>query len=200
MRNLSCLLLVFFTGIILINCGEKKASDPPSFTRADSLTEYYLRLHDSLHHTWNVMINDDNNKLKAMQNLLHELRVSHPEDAERLSSFEDRLDQLQRMRYTQKSMSNSDVVEEYDFASNALVVELIAEAESTKEFSYNTTLQKLVDNILLADQRMMNYRFEYDSIGYVFNTFVEKNRDFLSETDHSLSLEKRPLFQMISSE
>ena len=200
MRNLSCSLLVLLTGILLIHCGEKPTSDPSAFTRADSLTEHYLRLQDSLHHTWNVMINDDNNKLKAMQNLLHELHITHPEDAERLSQFEERLIQLHRMRYTQKSMSNSHVVEEYDFASNALVVELIAEAESRKEYSYNTTLQKLVDNILLADQRMMNYRYEYDSIGYVFNTFVENNKEFLGETDHALSLEKKPLFQIISSD
>lgn len=130
-----------------------------------------------------------------MHHLLHELMVTHPEDTEIYTSFEQRLEQLSRMRYTQKSMTNADVIEEYDFASNSLIIELIAAAESKREYSYNITLQKLVDNILVSDQRVNNYRQEYDSIAHIFNAFLERNKDYLLETDHHLMVEKKPVFQ-----
>jgi hypothetical protein len=168
------------------------------FTKTDSLTDIYLSLQDSLHTHWNLMINDDNHKLNAMHSLLHELMVTHPEEMDQYAKFEERLEQLSRMRYTQKSMANEHVVEEYDFATNALIIELITITESTREYSYNSTMQKLVDHILTADQDMTNYRIAYDSIVYAFNTFIEENREHLEESGQDLPTEKRPQFQMAS--
>ena len=99
------------------------------------------------------------------------------------------------MRYDQASMSDSEVVSEYDFASNSLVTELIALAESQPEFAYNPTLQKLVDSIRAADQRVSNYRQEYDEIALRFNRFVERNRNSLEDLEEDSTLLK-PLFQM----
>ena len=85
---------------------------------------------------------------------------------------------------------------EYDFASNLLVTELISQAESKTEFAYNTTLQKLVEEIRLADQRVNLYREDYDGIAEKYNAFLEKNRNYLNEINQDDSLETRPLFQM----
>ena len=93
-------------------------------------------------------------------------------------------------------MSDTEVVSEYDFVSNSLVSELLSLAESQKEFAYNTTLQKLTDSIRAADQRVMNYRAEYDFIAARFNAFIERNRSFLKGIDEDSFLEKKPLFEM----
>jgi hypothetical protein len=146
------------------------------------------------------MINDDNQKLEAMHGLLHELIVSASTDAELLKSYQERLFQLKRLRYTQKTMSNNDVVEEYDFASNALISDLLALAESQREFAYNTTLQKLADDIRLADNRVMAYREQYDEVTSRYNTFVDRNKKFLKEIDSDSFLEKKPLFQMVAED
>src|SRR5687767_4073232 len=100
-------------------CGEKHKSEVGHFTKVDSVTETYLNLKDAMLETWNRMINDDNQKIKAMYNLLHELKVSDPSHRDEYELFEERLDHLEAMRYTQKSMENGQVVEEYDFASNS---------------------------------------------------------------------------------
>lgn len=150
--------------------------------------------------TWNVMVNDDNMKIKAMHNLLHELMVSGPGDKENLVKMEQRLEQLMRLRYTQKTMANADVVEEYDFASNSLISEIISIAESRAEFTYNTTLQKLVDEIRASDQRVNNYRNEYDSMAMNYNKFLVKNKLYLKDIDQNGSFDKKPLFQMASDE
>jgi hypothetical protein len=201
MRIIYSSFVVVCCGLTFISCGQKdQPAEAVVFTKADSLTEFYLALQDSLHQTWNVMINDDNQKIKTMRNLLHELEVTHPGDAEKHNNFKERIDQLTRLRFTQKSMSNVDVVSEYDFATNSLITELVAEAESKPQYAYNATLQILVEQIQLADQRMGNYRQAYDSVVYTYNQFLEQNLSALSESEEKISLDKKPLFQMVAEE
>lgn len=185
--------------IAFLSCSEQKQQDQPHFTKADSLTDTYLDLKDSMLETWNAMINDDNQKLKAMHHLLHELVVSNPGMKDELQAYQERLDQLVNSRYTQKTMENAHIIEEYDFASNSLVTELIALAESQPQFGYNTTLQKLVESIRTADQRIENYRAEYDQIASDYNTFIEENKKFLQEMEGD-SFERKPLFQMVAED
>jgi len=187
--------------IVIIGCGEKKAvNTDTTFTKVDSLTDYYLALQDSMLQAWNMMTHDDNEKILAMHNMVHELMITNFTDKDILTSYEQQLEQLKHLRYTQKSMANPDVVEEYDFASNTLVSELISLAESRTEFTYNTTLQKLADDVRLADQRVVTYREEYDIIATHYNQFLEQNSKFLKDIDPNQSFEKKPIFQMVSVE
>lgn len=193
----------YFAQILVLACSqiaffgcEKKQTEVSDFTKADSLTDTYLALQENMVEAWNTMIHDDNRKIKSMQMLLHELRITNPEKQEELEAVEDRLNQLMEMRYDQQSLTNSQVVSEYDFASNSLVSELISLGESDEEFPYNKTLQRLVDSIRSADQRVINYREEYDRMVQRFNHFVEQNKQFLKEADEDFLLDKKPLFQM----
>lgn len=180
--------------LLLAGC-EKRPPSNASFTRADSLTETYLALQDTMLQVWNTMIHDDNRKIRSMTHLLHELTISNPDKREELHHFEEQLDELAAMRYDQRSMSDAERVIEYDFASNILVIELISLAEAQREFAYNTTLQKLVDSIRAADQRVNNYRTEYDYVARRFNRFIARNRHTLEEINDDRVAE-RPLFQV----
>jgi hypothetical protein len=77
---------------------------------------------------------------------------------------------------------------------------MISIAESRPEFTYNTTLQKLVEEITKADQRVSAYREQYDRVVASYNNFVDQNNAYLKEIDHNSPLEKKPLFQMASEE
>ena len=191
---------LIFIGLLtlFLSCDSKKQSDNTAFTRIDSLTDMYLVLQDSLLDTWNLMIKDDNQKIKAMKSLLHELEVGGQFSHEELYSLEQRIDQLIKIRYTPKTMWNADVVEEYDFASNSLVTELISLAESHSAFSYNKVMQQLVEDIRAADLRVEHYRLQYDTLAMTYNSFLEDHQDFLKEIDDSGSPGKKPLFQMTS--
>lgn len=181
-----------------MGCNSKKRSETTEFTRIDSLTDRYLTLQDSMLDTWNVMIKDDNQKIKAMKGLLHEIQIGGQFVPGELHAYEQRVEQLNRIRYTPKTMWNTDVVEEYDFASESLVSELIALAESYTAFSYNTTLQKLVEEIRAADMRVENYRADYDAIAIQYNQFLEENKEILKEIAANGKLDKKPLFQVAS--
>lgn len=181
----------------MLNCTSKPQSpEHTAFTKQDSVTDTYLAYQDSILWAWNVMINDDNQKIKAMHHLLHELKVTNPDGKEAFQQFEERLELLNTLRYDQKSIANAEVVEEYDVASTSLVSELLAFAEGQNEFAYNTTLQNLAEEIKMADERVGNYRADYDAIVTGYNRFLERNKNYLTElTD---TPEKKPLFQMVS--
>lgn len=186
-----------FSVLFILACQPKGAETHATFTKADSLTESYLNLQDSLLQAWNVMINDDNYKLKKMKALLHELSVTGHTDAQQVSMLEDRIEQLWRIRYTQKTMVNDDVVTEYDFASNALLAEVTSLTESHRYFQENTTIQNLLNEIHEADQRVSTYRYEYDHLANRLNNFINAHYAFLKENDETCSLEKKPLFEAV---
>ena len=193
---------VFCLSIFLLAtaCGEKPKSHSTHFTKADSVTETYLNLKDEMFATWNLMTRDDNQKIRAMRNLVHELGVTNRSLREDLQAYEQRINELAESRYTHESMENLNVIEEYDFASNALVSELISHAEAVPEFAYNTTLQRLVETIRTADQRVVNYRTEYDRIAAEYNEFIDDNAESLREVETDSFVEKRPLFQMVAED
>jgi hypothetical protein len=201
MHRIQAIFCFLTVGIICggNSCESKKMeSRVTTFTEADSLTEIYLNLQDSILLAWNLMINDDNQKIKAMHNLLHELQIAGRFNPSQLESIEQRVEQLKKIRYTPKSMKNSDVVDEYDFASNSLVTELVALAESHSAYSYNSTLQNLVEKIRTAEQRIENYRSAYDAIVLEYNRFLTVNKEHLRDLDLAGALEQKPLFQMVS--
>jgi LemA family len=202
MRKLFSGIIITCCGIVTMNCTKQQpTSQEPTFTRQDSANDFYLAYQDSILQSWNVMISDDNQKINSMRNLLHELMVSNPDQREEFLEFDERLDNLIALRYDQKSIASKDTVEEYDFASNSLVSELLSMAEAQPEFAYNATLQTLAEEIRLADQRVSNYREDYDAIVTSYNLFLEHNQQYLTDigTDSSM-LEKKPRFQMVSEE
>jgi hypothetical protein len=190
-------VLLLFLAIGLAACGGKSSvKERASFTKIDSLTENYLTLQDSVLQTWNTIMMDENKKINSMHELLHVLFASHRHDKAQLILLEQRLDQLERIRFNQKTMANPHVVDEYDFASSSLIFEIISLAESDSLFGENKELQHWVDNIKIADQRVTIYRSDYDSVTNKFNLFLEKYKDYLTNLDRDLSQEKKPLFQM----
>lgn len=169
------------------------------YSTEDFVTENYLAYQDSLVHAWNMMISDDNDKLTSLHELLSEMRnAGEVGNAHLLLKFEERLSQLHRIRYTQKSMSNADVIEEYDFASTSLVREILALAESCPAYPTHTRIQQLVEEIRLAEERIENYRADYDDLVTHYNLFLEVNKKHLGQVNRD-SLRKKPLFQLVTA-
>lgn len=184
--------------VALMSCQEKKKIEiaEDHFTKEDSLTECYLMLQDSMLHAWNLMMNDDNQKLKSMKYLLHEMAIGKQADEATLQSLQERLDQLWRIRFTQRTMYNQDLIEEYDFATNSLVTELLALANGAPNFEQNSTLQSLVESITLAEQRVLLYRTNYDEIAKQYNAFLHEHKEHVKFIDENSSLEDKPIFGM----
>jgi hypothetical protein len=194
--RLTALFFLFLSGLAC--CTKRADIYHTTFTKADSVTDSYLSLQDSVLRRWNIMIYDDNQKIKALRYLLHELQVTSSKDS--ISLYEEKLDRLKEMRYDQESMADQTVIEQYDRTSQKITSELISIAEARSEFGYNTTLQKLVQEIRIVDQRMSLLRAEYDAITKKFNAFLQANKVYLSDIAKRDSLEPRPLFRSTLSD
>lgn len=194
MKLTGCLILFAGTSALFFSCVKRENdSSNAVFTKIDSLTEAYLSLQDSMLHTWNVMMKDENQKLENIGLLLQELKATG-EDPSQIESLYERLEQLKRIRFTQKSMANPHVVEEYDFASNSLISEVISIAEVNPTYTQNPRLQQLTDQVKEADQRVSIYREEYDAVVDNFNHFLDKIQPYLPEIDEKNTGEKKVLF------
>ena len=192
--RLSALFLLFMSGVLC--CAKRGDIYYTSFTKADSVTDTYLSLQDSVLRSWNMMIHDDNQKIKTLRNLLHELQVTTSGDT--LNVYTEKLDNLKELRYDEKTMWDRGVIEQYDQVSRQLMNDLVSIAEARSEFNYNTTLQKLVQEIRVADQRIDLFKSEYDVITAKFNAYLQANKDYLIEIVQKDSLALRPLFQSSS--
>ncbi|HEY5691351.1 MAG TPA: hypothetical protein VIS49_07845 [Cyclobacteriaceae bacterium] len=194
-KSVVYIAISLFLGIS-VSCTKSKHQDRTSFTKADSVSESYLNLEDSLLHAWNVMARDERDKIKAMHEILHMMQEQKEFEIERLKALGQRLKQLDKIKFTQKSLANSYVIEEYDFASNSLVSEILSLAESNDELIKNDKAQRLIDKVKFAEQRVNDYREAYDRIASRYNQFIERNEKYLTELDHQG--EKKALFQMAS--
>lgn len=190
-------VLLFFC---LVNCQSKKTETrQPSFTKLDSLTDEYLQLHDSLLQAWHIMIEDEDQKIATMKILVNEL--SHEgHSTETLDALQQRISHLHELRYNQHTMAEPDVIEEYDFAINSLITEIISLTESSASYATNERLQKLVAEVKEADERVPLYRSEYDRIATKYNAFIKRNEAFMPEIERQDSTTGKPLFQMNSEE
>ncbi len=183
----------------LLSCNQQQANQQKTtFTKVDSLTETYLILQDSLLHAWNVMAWDEKEKTKAMHGLIHLMYQKKEFNDQQLITLEQRLDQLDRIRFTQKSLANNYVIEEYDFASNSLVSEILSLAEADPDFIKDVAAQKLVDKVKMTDQRVGELRAQYDMAASRYNAFLEKNNNYIKEIDKDYTGEKWALFHMAS--
>jgi hypothetical protein len=201
MKSIKLVSLIVTAGLgissILTSCTKSTVHESQTtFTKADSLTDKYLELEDSMLVAWNKLISDDNVKIRTMHNLVHELLVSGQYDKDELITMENRLNQLSEISFTQESIKDPILVEEYDFATNTLVSELVTLAESHEAFAHNKVLQSLVEGIKQADQRVEENRSNYDMIADEFNKFIDHNKTLLTD----IEAEKKALFQMISTE
>ena len=190
---------IICAAVVASSCTNRTSvPDHNNYTHIDSLTDTYLNLQDSLLITWNLMVKDENEKLKSMHELLQTMTSSEFFDKSQIVSIQQRLEQVERIRFNQKTMSNPHVVEEYDFASNSLIAEIVSLAESNSTFIQKKELQSLIDYINVADQRVNYYRSDYDSIAKKFNLFLDAHEINMKDIDQNATHEKRPLFQMAS--
>ena len=187
----ACLLI----GIVSCSNNREKPIDPPSFTKADSLTERYLDLQDSMLYAWNTMLNDEKQKFRAMHDLLHELITSNQFNQEELVALDQQLEELSNITLAPGEIDKTAFIEEYDFATNHIIKELTS-LLSDPTFSQSDRLQKMANEIMLIDQRVEVNRSNYDAIVREYNTFIQTNRSIIKEVVPDTPVMRMPLFSM----
>ena len=190
-------ITVVVLAIACVGCSSNKNRDGiTSFTKIDSLRANFLAINDSLLHSWQVMIKDDNEKLDDMSRLLDEISYTNNYDETKLKDYRHRIDTLKAMRYNQKTMWDSKLIDQYDETSHYLVNDLLTYAENHPDYSRFPTMATLVQDIRQAHQRVLYFRIDYDEYAKEYNKFVTSYQGLLSEIDNTCDGKKKALFQL----
>ena len=157
-----------------------------SFSKADSLTDVYLVLNDSVLQSWNRIVGGEIDKTRTLQEIINDFNAANLLSEEMRESFQVRIDQLDRIRFTQETIVDPQVVEDYDLALQSLIDDLSELAAEGKK-DPNNMFGYLRKNTLVN-------RVSYDSLARTFNQFIEQNRSVLEDMTSSNELRQKPLF------
>ncbi len=123
-----------------------------------------------------------------MRAAVDQLMQSNQED---FSALKKQLEQLERIQYNHKTVSNNHVVFEYDQASGQLMREILTNVNSQMSPAVTDNLHS---SITTTHQQLLEYRQRYNQLAFAFNQFVEENRNALKEIDSNSNLQRKPLF------
>lgn len=153
-----------------------------TFSKADSLTDVYLVLSDSVLQSWNRIVSTEMDKTRTLQEVINDLDAAALLTDELRESFQVRMEQIEKIRFTQETVSDPQIVEDYDLAFDALVNDIEKLTKDNGEFKF------------LQEHSIIN-RLSYDSLARSFNQFVQKNKSMLKDIDtDNTELETKPLF------
>lgn len=190
MKNLSLIGLVVLAAIAC-SCGSSNTiQEHTRFSKADSLTDAYLVLSDSVLLSWNRIVSNEVDKSRTLQELLEDLDNAHLLTEELRETFDVRIDQLEKIRFTQQNIGDEQVVEDYDLAFQSIVDDIAKIAKTPGSPDANAMFKYL-------QQSALTNRKLYDSLARSFNEFVQANKKALEDIETGRELEAKPVFVKI---
>ncbi|MCK5371822.1 MAG: hypothetical protein KAQ62_24840 [Cyclobacteriaceae bacterium] len=196
-RYLKQITFIGILSVLMYSCDGGKNTSKSS-ERRDSLLSTYLALEDSIQKEWSIMIADDDDKHVLMKRLLLEVSYTNNYDKVRFRDLNDQVDQLKAMRYDQKSMSNSALIDSYDSATFDLSDQIFVFARNHPRYDDFPLMSELIDDINGKNNYILMHRIHYDNRVKELNSFKEKNQKKLMATDPEIETEHMPLFELPS--
>ncbi len=194
-------LSVAFIGLYcaLMGCGSSgNIQERTQFTRLDSLTDEYLVLQDSVLQSWNRVVKTETDRSRVLKALVQQL--AHSANSPTIESLQTQVAQLEKIRFTPKSISNPHVVDEYDEACKNLLEHIHQLSEKAGALAHSEDFMQQVQSAERASLKSFFQRARYDSLASSFNAFVESNWNELKEIERNAHLERKPLFNNVASQ
>jgi hypothetical protein len=196
--NHSVLTFSLLALVTVIGCNNQpqNKTEVVQFNKIDSLRSTFLGIEDSLLHTWNVMINDDNKKIKALTRLVQEIVYAGGEDSVMTKDLIVQISNLKSKRYSRKTMADSQLIDYYDSISNDLVNQAITLAIAHDEFERNIVMNEMIDEINQSEGKILFYRVDYDEITKTYNSFIKQHQSIMDEIDNDHTKIQLPIFEL----
>lgn len=190
------ILALGLLAVYLLSCESRKTSADGG--GIDSLMINYQALTDSVDANWNIMIADDDDKHMLMKRLLLEVSYTNNYDKARFQELTSLVDQLQTLRYDQRSMSDSDLIDLYDSATWDLTDQIIRFAREHPRYADYPLMEELIDDINSMNNYVLMHRIHYDAWVKELNAFKERNAEKLINEDPTFEKNAMPIFELSS--
>ncbi len=143
--------------------------DPNS---AAAIKSQFDVLSDSVDIKWRNMTESDDQKIGVTKLLLRELKSQPGADAAQLQSLERANARLKARRYTQQSMSSSDLIDQYDTAQDSLFRALLPVAAPNGN-APTENARNFVEGLRELDAGVVGFRVQYDRAAMQYNNYVK---------------------------
>ncbi len=191
-------LIITAVVILEFTAGCKKKSDTSAFESADTLKITYTALLDSVNATWNVMIADDDEKHMLMKRLLLEVSYTNNYNKDKFAELNGQVDALNAMRYDQKSMESSALIDAYDSATWAVADNVILFARNHPRYQDIPLMEELINDISEKNSFVLIHRIHYDTSVKALNAFLETCGESARAVIPAIKEEPMPLFELPS--
>jgi len=191
-RELQFVLIIFL--LLSFSC-KKPGKTKVSHSEVDSIEIAFHGSYDSIKVCWNRMITDDDEKLFHIKRLLEEISYTNNYDQEIYDSLMTLQEELVALRYDQQSMSNSDLIDDYDIRTAELIKKVITFSKNHPDFKKYPLMSELIMDIQEADNRVLLHRIKYDNFCRIYNEIISQHEDIVTRINPQ-SLEKKALFTL----
>jgi len=199
MKITSCLWFLFLLSAACSSRFNQQTEEQLSEATLDSLKHVYYQLNDTIHFTWQNMMEDEDGKLRDMQLLLNEIRNADVYSTDSLDSLVQMVDAMRMIRYDSVSVGNPSLINRYDSLALLTSETIVRYAENLPGSNYDPMINVLMDRVLTASSDAVLYRLSYDRFIKDFNLFLERYKNVMADIDSSgNSVYKRPTFRLVN--
>ena len=175
------------------SCNKRVSEDTQVKIEEDSLLIKVQNIQDSLSTAWDNMITDDDEKLGYMRRILLEISYSNFNQS-RTEELNILVDELKKLRYDQKSMVSSALIDQYDSATSMVSRQVIQFGQDFLQNNESDLVSELIHEINLKNNYVLLYRVHYDSFAEELNGLIDDYGPLFEEKN--ISIEKKPLFKL----
>lgn len=184
--------------LVMVACTTTEREHPQStFSKADTLTDQFLVLQDSLHHRWLHVSMHEQLHNEQLRSLFEHLQVLVPLPAADRTSIEIQIEQLHHLQLNPRNITNPDVIHEHDLARHALTTDLFRLIQAHRIHERDSTIAHTARRIQEFQQNTWPVRMHYDSLARQYNQFLLQHRETLRQGDPENKYQPRPLFQAV---
>lgn len=173
--------------------GSKAALNPAATAEVKA---QFDQLRDSVDLKWRNMIESDDQKIGVVRLLLRELRAQPGADTSRLNPLNRANSRLKPLRYTQQTMSSSELIDRYDVAQETLLKTLYPVAAPGGE-APTENARNFIEGIQQLDEGVVPFRVQYDHAARQYNTYLKLHQEQLETLGGNYEgLKPLPLFEL----
>ncbi len=186
-KSILAFCIVFM--VMIVSCNKTtNEQDNNSSQAIDSLKMKLTALNDSVDLAWKVISVADSQKFADLDRLLDEVSYTKKPDEAKLNILREKLKSLQANQLTQETMLVSANIDNNDILVDSIVREIILFASTTPRAEDYPLIAELIDDINTANSAdaMVVNRVKYDKMAFIFNEFIEKNKQALNSLAEKL--------------
>ncbi len=188
------LILAVLLALLSTACNKKART--LSVDTLDSLKLTYQQINNELEFSWTEMMMDDDGKLENMRRILQEISYSGDYSVVTHEGLKKEVEDLAAIRYDRETMSNSDLITNYDDKTNTTMSGLMEFTTGLPQFEQYPLMGQLLQEVFEADDRVLQYRIQYDRAVKSYNQFIEENEPYLEQIANQEILQAKSLFEL----